>query len=326
MSKKFGLLVHGGAGVIRRGTLLPGLEADYRAGLREALDAGHAALAQGGSALDAVIAALVLLEDNPLFNAGRGAALNADGLCELDASIMDGRTLAAGAVAGLRHIRNPIRLARDVMERSPHVLMIGDGAERFAAEGDHPTVPNVYFQTERRREQLKEVQAAARLLPAHQTPPELDDNHAAPPSPEHKWGTVGCVALDASGHLAAGTSTGGMTNKKYGRVGDSPIIGAGTYAEDATCAVSATGHGEFFIRAAFARDVAARIAYGRSSLADAARAGIERVGAQGGTGGAIALDRSGNAALPFNTPGMYRGWRFNDGRDGVAIFGDETGP
>ena len=243
------------SGVIRRETLPPALEAEYRSGLREALDAGHAALAQGGSALDAVIAALVLLEDNPLFNAGRGAALNADGLCELDASIMDGRTLAAGAVAGLRHIRNPIRLARDVMERSPHVLMIGDGAERFAAEGDHPTVPNVYFQTERRREQLKEVQAAARALPAHQSPPELDDNHAAPPSPEHKWGTIGCVALDASGHLAAGTSTGGMTNKKYGRVGDSPIIGAGTYADNRDCAVSATGDGEYFIRAGVARSI-----------------------------------------------------------------------
>lgn len=326
MSQPFGLLVHGGAGVILRSTLPPELETAYRTALRTALAEGHAVLEKGGSALDAVAAAIVVLEDDPLFNAGRGAALNAEGLCELDASIMDGRTLAAGAVAGVKTIRNPIRLARDVMDRSPHVLLVGEGAERFARGLGHAEVANTWFQTERRREQLREVQAAAAGLAANQTPPELDDNHGAPPPGEHKWGTVGCVALDRSGRLAAGTSTGGMTNKKFGRVGDSPLIGAGTYAEDATCAVSATGHGEYFIRAGFARDVAARMAYAGESVETAAAAAIARVGALGGSGGAIALDAQGRIAAAFNTPGMYRGWRMSDGRDGIAIFQDEPAP
>jgi L-asparaginase / beta-aspartyl-peptidase len=324
MSKTFGLVVHGGAGLIVRETLPPALEAEYRTALQGAMDAGYEILNAGGSALDAVVAAIVLLEDEPLFNAGRGSALNAEGLCELDAAIMDGNTLSAGAVAGLRHVRHPIRLSRDVMERSPHVMLIGDGAERFARELDHPVVPNKFFQTARRRHQLEEVQRAAEQLPSHLSPPEQDDNQVRIPSADHKWGTVGCVALDAAGHLAAGTSTGGMTNKKYGRVGDSPIIGAGTYAEDATCAVSATGHGEYFIRAGFARDVAARMAYGGRSVGEAAVAALRRIGALGGSGGAIALDASGSFATPFNTPGMYRGWKFSDGRASVSIFPDDS--
>jgi beta-aspartyl-peptidase (threonine type) len=322
MSKTFGLVVHGGAGLILRETLSPGLEADYRTALQGALDAGHEILKAGGSAVDTVVAALVLLEDDPLFNAGRGSALNAEGLCELDAAIMDGSTLAAGAAAGLRNVQHPIRLSRDIMERSPHVMLIGDGAERFARELDHPIVPNEFFQTARRRHQLENVQRAAEQLPSHLSPAEQDDNQVPVASAENKWGTVGCVALDANGHLAAGTSTGGMTNKKYGRVGDSPIIGAGTYAEDATCAVSATGHGEYFIRAAFARDVAARMAFGGRSVGEAAAAALHRIGTLGGSGGAIALDASGNFATPFNTPGMYRGWKFSDGRTAVAIFPD----
>jgi beta-aspartyl-peptidase (threonine type) len=328
MPKTFGLAVHGGAGMILRETLPLALEAEYRAALQGALDVGQSILATGGGAMDAVVAALVLLEDDPLFNAGRGSALNAEGLCELDAAIMDGRTLSAGAVAGLRHTRNPIRVARDVIDHSPHVLLVGEGAERFARDQDHPRVPNEFFQTTRRRRQLEEVRRSAAHLPAHRSPPELDDNRAVLPLAEYKWGTVGCVALDATGHLAAGTSTGGMTNKKYGRVGDSPIIGAGTYAENATCAVSATGHGEYFIRAGFARDVAARMAYAGKSISEAASAALHRIGALGGSGGAIALDAAGRLATPFNTPGMYRGWWFSDGRASVAIFpdGDEAVP
>jgi len=312
------IALHGGAGVILRADMSVDLEAEYRTTLAAALDAGHEVLAAGGSALDAVTAAVVLLEDSPLFNAGHGAVLNAEGECELDAAIMDGRTRAAGAVAGVRHIRNPIKLARDVMERSPHVMLIGAGAERFANTLGHATVPNDYFITARRRAQW---QRARELESRRQDTTFWEEKVRLEAPDDRKFGTVGAVALDRHGNIAAATSTGGMTNKKFGRVGDSPIIGAGTYADNRTCAVSATGHGEYFIRAVVAHDIAARMAHRGESLAEAANAAIAGVGELGGTGGVIAVDTHGNVALPFNTPGMYRAWRKSSGESAVEIFG-----
>ena len=328
-SRTFGLVVHGGAGVIVRDKLSPELEAQYRTELAKALDAGYAVLAAGGSALDAVVAAIKPLEDSPLFNAGKGAVLNADGRCELDASIMDGRTLAAGAVAGVSRIKNPITLARAVMEQSPHVMFTGVGAERFAEQvGGIEFVPNEYFQTERRREDLRRAQEKEKQERNRRSALGLPDSPLfSPPNPsdspdrEHKWGTVGCAALDQQGNLAAGTSTGGLTNKKFGRVGDSPIIGAGTFAGNTTCAVSATGHGEYFIRIGVARDIAAQMEYKGASLAQAAEASLAKVAALGGDGGVVAIDRDGRVAMPFNTPGMYRGFRLSTGSSGVEIFG-----
>lgn len=316
-AQPYGLVIHGGAGVIERADMTPEREAEYRARLADALHAGYAVLDRGGSATEAVVAAINLMEDSPLFNAGKGAVLNADGLCELDASIMDGRTSAAGAVAGVHRIKNPITLARAVMEKSEHVMFTGEGAERFAEKiGGIDFVPNEYFQTERRREELKRAQEKERQAPPKKSAalPNGDDR-------ERKWGTVGCVALDRDGNLAAGTSTGGMTNKKFGRVGDSPIIGAGTYASNATCAVSATGHGEYFIRIGVARDIAAQMEYRGAKLADAAEATLAKVARLGGDGGVICLDRAGNVAMPFNTPGMYRAFRLSSGAGGVEIFG-----
>ena len=298
----FGLAVHGGAGALLRRDIGPARERAYRHALKTALDSGYAVLWGGGEALDAVMAAVRVLEDSPLFNAGRGSAVNADGICELDAAVMDGRTLAAGAVAGLQHIRNPILLARAVMERSGHVMMFGTGAERFAQETGFELVANATFQTPERRREMEEARR----------------REGGEPS---KWGTVGCVALDRKGGLAAGTSTGGMANKKFGRVGDSPIIGAGTYADAATCAVSATGHGEYFIRAVAAREVSARMEHRGEPLAEAAAAAIAKVGGLGGKGGLIAIDRLGNIAMPFNTPGMHRGFRLSGGRAVTAVFG-----
>lgn len=329
-----GLVIHGGAGVIERAALSPELEQQYRAELQRALNAGYAVLDQGGTAVDAVVAAIQVLEESPLFNAGRGAVLNADGLCELDASLMDGRDRAAGAVAGVQHVRSPIALARDVMQRSEHVMLAGEGAERFAEQVGHELVPNEYFQTPRRREQLDRArsreQAEAQLAPGgaaarvHFVSVDENDDLARLDANDRKFGTVGCAALDRHGHLAAGTSTGGMTNKKFGRVGDSPIVGAGTYADDATCAVSATGHGEYFIRTVVAHDIAAQIAYAGTSLEQAAQATLDKVGALGGAGGVIAIDRHGRIAMPFNTPGMYRAFRLSDGRSGVHLFADEA--
>lgn len=299
--------------------LSPELEGQYRAELRKSLDAGYAVLAAGGTALDAVVAAIKPLEDSPLFNAGKGAVLNADGICELDASIMDGRTLGAGAIAGVQRVKNPITLARAVMEKSPHVMLTGPGAERFAEQiGGIELVPNEYFQTERRREDLKRAQEKEKQSRGGKVADRGSDSAEA----EQKWGTVGCAALDQHGNLAAGTSTGGMTNKKFGRVGDSPIVGAGTYANNATCAVSATGHGEYFIRIGVARDIAAQLEYKGSTLEAAAAASIAKVGKLGGDGGVICIDRQGNIATPFNSPGMYRGWRLSTGATAVAIFGD----
>jgi len=311
LSSPFALVIHGGAGVIERDQLSAEEEQAIRSELDAALEAGRRILADGGSALDAVEAAVVALEESPRFNAGKGSVYNADGQHELDASIMEGQTRRAGAVAGVETIRNPVRLARAVMEESPHVMMIGAGAERFAdTQPQIERVANDWFDTDTRRAQLDQEQARERS--------EANDQGLR----GKYFGTVGAVALDAHGNLAAATSTGGMTNKRYGRVGDSPLIGAGTWADE-RCAVSGTGWGEFFIRNAVAHDVAARVAYGSYSLADAADAVImQRVPELGGDGGAIAVGRDGNIAMPFSTAGMYRGWIATDGSRGTAIFRD----
>jgi beta-aspartyl-peptidase (threonine type) len=314
----FGLVVHGGAGVILRQDLSPELESQYRAKLNESLAAGYAVLERDGTSLDAVVAAIKVMEDSPLFNAGHGAVMNAEGVCELDASIMDGSTQDAGAVAGVQHVRNPIVLARDVLEHTPHVMLTGDGAEALARQLGYEFVPNEYFHTGRRRRQLELARELERQTAQARQPQErvtfatVDDN---------QHGTVGCAALDRRGNLAAGTSTGGMTNKQYGRVGDSPIIGAGTYAKNATCALSATGHGEFFMRTAVAFNVSALMEYKGLSLGEAAVEAIRQMANLGGTGGLAAIDRSGNVAMPFNTPGMYRGCHVAGHPAVVEIFG-----
>jgi beta-aspartyl-peptidase (threonine type) len=315
---QWGIVIHGGAGVIRRETLSPEKEAAYRAKLTEALQAGHAILAQGGSSLDAVGAAIRIMEDSPLFNAGKGAVFNHEGQNELDAALMDGKTLHAGAVAGVHHVKNPISLARKVMENSPHVMMVGDGAEAFAREQGVELVPAEYFRTEERWEQLQkalEKEKAAPGQPSSWLGPDRD-----PATGGNKFGTVGAVALDQAGNLAAGTSTGGMTNKRYGRVGDAPIIGAGTYA-NAHCAISATGHGEFFIRYTVAHDICARMEYLKLPLREAAHSVVmEELVKAGGEGGVIAMDDQGHVAMPFNSSGMYRGSMGEDGTPHVAIF------
>jgi len=288
------IVVHGGAGVWRK-ELTPERERASREAMTQALRAGESILKTNGSSLDAVEAAVRVLEDSPLFNAGKGAVLNSDGNAELDASIMEGAKQRAGAVAAVHRIQNPIGAARLVMEKSPHVLLVGDGAEKFAKEQGMKLVSPRYFITPFRQEQLKRVQEQAKQRPSAALR-EID-----------AIGTVGAVALDTRGNLAAATSTGGMVNKKFGRIGDSPIVGAGTYADNATCAISATGHGEFFIRAAVAHNVSALMKYKHLKLAEAAAEGLKGAKDLGGTGGLIALDAAGNVAMPFNTEGMFRG-------------------
>ncbi|MBU2047502.1 isoaspartyl peptidase/L-asparaginase family protein [Stenotrophomonas rhizophila] len=308
------LVIHGGAGV-ERGDLSPAEEKAARAALQQALLKGHAALAAGKPALEAVTAAITVLEDDPTFNAGKGAVFTHDGRNELDASLMDGATLKAGAVAGVQRVRNPILLAEAVMQHSAHVMMVGQGAEAFASSQGIPLVDPSYFRTDKRWQQL---QKALKEEASGQAHADLET--------ARHFGTVGAVALDKDGKLAAGTSTGGMTNKRYGRVGDSPIIGAGTYA-DAGCAVSGTGWGEYYIRTAAAHDICARMQYLKQGPVDAGRAVInERIPALGGDGGAIVLAADGRAATPFNTQGMYRGWIAADGVPHVAIFASETLP
>ena len=311
------LVIHGGAGVERAG-LSAAEEADARRALEAALRAGHAQLEAGKPALDAVAAAIRVLEDAPQFNAARGAVFTHDGRNELDAAIMDGASGRAGAIAGVHRVRNPIVLARAVMEHSKHVMMVGVGAEAFAAEQGVELVDPSYFRTDKRWQQLQHALAADAKAQASNTPLELPG--------KAYFGTVGALALDAQGKLAAGTSTGGMTNKRYGRVGDAPIIGAGTWA-DARCAVSGTGWGEFYIRAAAAHEICARVRLAGQPLARAADGVINRdVPAAGGEGGAIALGADGSVALPFNTEGMYRGWIGADGVPHVAVFRDEALP
>jgi len=292
----WGLVLHGGAGVITRAKLTPEREAAIRADLERALRAAYAVLQRGGSSVDAVPAAITILEDSPLFNAGKGAVFTHDGINELDAAIMNGRAHTAGAIAGVRTIKNPILLAKAVMDNGRYVMLSGSGAEQFAATAGIEIVDPSYFRTEERWQELQKA---------------IDEDH---------YGTVGAVALDRTGALAAGTSTGGLTNKRYGRIGDSPIIGAGTYADD-DCGVSATGHGELFIRYTVAKDICARMEYTHVSLAQAADEVVmhELVEAHG-DGGVIALDADGHWTLPFNTPGMYRGYITDDGVPHVDIF------
>ncbi|MEZ5531310.1 MAG: isoaspartyl peptidase/L-asparaginase [Steroidobacteraceae bacterium] len=303
----YSIAIHGGAGTLPRALMTSSQESAYRAGLAAALDAGYAVLDLGGTSLDAVTAAVRMLEDDPLFNAGRGAVLTHEGTVELDASIMDGRTLAAGAVAGVRHVRNPVDLARAVMEHSPHVMLIGAGAEEFALARGMALVPNDHFLTDTRKAQLGRVLAG----------------DARPANELSALGTVGAVARDRAGNLAAATSTGGMTGKRHGRVGDTPIIGAGTYADNAMCAVSATGHGEYFIRAAVAHDICARVAYGGLTLAAAADAVVlDRLQKMGGEGGIIAIDAQGGVVTSFNSEGMFRGARTSGGTREISIYRD----
>lgn len=300
------IAIHGGAGTLSRAHISAEQERAYHAALQQVLLAGQAVLAQGGTAMEAVCEAVRLLEDCPLFNAGHGAVFTAQATHELDAAVMDGATLAAGAVAGVSRIRNPVQAARAVMQNGQHVLMVAEGAERMAQEAGLATVEPSYFSTPARHAQLLAAQA-------RQAGVVLDHDGAAALAGRaidegRKMGTVGAVALDAHGHLAAATSTGGMTNKLPGRLGDSPLIGCGTYADDRTAAVSCTGHGESFIRVAAAHDVCARMAYGGASLEAATHAVVhEALPAVQGTGGLIAVDRQGNVCLPFNTEGMYRG-------------------
>ncbi|MBK5912354.1 beta-aspartyl-peptidase [Rhodothalassium salexigens] len=311
----YAFAIHGGAGTITRDKLTADLEADYRAKLGEALAAGQAVLADGGAATDAVIAAIQVMEDSPLFNAGRGAVYTAEGRNALDASIMDGRTLNAGAVADISRVKSPIALAARVMTDSPHVMLAGEGAEQFARDQGQEMVSPLYFYTERRFQQILQVRGEDKEAVL------LDHDGDDRPS---KYGTVGAVALDKHGNLAAGTSTGGMTNKMYGRIGDSPIIGAGTYANNASCAVSATGHGEYFIRATVARDICALMEYADLSLAEAAdRMVMDKLVKMGGDGGIISVDHAGNVALVFNTPGMYRA-SVREGEDAIiGIYKDD---
>jgi beta-aspartyl-peptidase (threonine type) len=324
--KRFKLVVHGGAGTILKSRMTPEREAAYRAKLTEALQAGHAVLKNGGRSLDAIEATIKVLEDSPLFNAGKGAVFTSEGTNELDAAIMDGATLKAGAVAGVKRIKNPITLARLVMEKSPHVMMVGEGAEIFARQNGIEWVDPKYFYTEERYKQLEE----AKRKEKQQTEPANKPDAGKPDrktgsliTDDRKFGTVGAVALDRNGDLAAGTSTGGMTNKKFGRVGDAPIIGAGTYANNQTCAVSATGHGELFIRSVVAHDISALMEYRGLSLKEAADLVVmNKLVKIGGEGGIIAIDKDGNIAMPFNSAGMYRGFIDADGKVVVEIFKD----
>jgi L-asparaginase / beta-aspartyl-peptidase len=301
----YAIAIHGGAGAVPRATLSPEREQRYRAGLEAALEGGYAVLERGGSSLDAVTAAVRILEDDPSFNAGRGAALTRAGAAELDAAVMDGRNLRAGAVASVRHVKNPVELARRVMEKSRHVLLVGGGAEEFALEEGFGLVPNLYFRTPERQSQLEHEQRGERV------------SDLVPPG----HGTVGAVACDRDGNLAAATSTGGMTNKRPGRVGDSPIIGAGTYAKNGVCAVSATGHGEYFIRAVAAHHVCAAVEY-RSLTLEVAIAELlhDILRGLGGDGGLIGVDRGGHIVMDFSTEGMYRGARDSSGRSEIAIY------
>ncbi len=325
-SPRLGFMIHGGAGVIRRGDLTPEREKEYRAKLEEALIAGYKALQAGRSALDAVEIAIKIMEDSPLFNAGKGAVFTADGKNELDAAVMNGKDLMAGAVAGLHRVKNPISLARAVMEKSSHVMMIGDGAETFAKQTGIELVEEKYFWTQERWDGLQKViqrekekekqQEKDKKAPTKQVSaidPDLE--------PVNRFGTVGAVALDKEGNLAAGTSTGGMTYKKYGRVGDVPVIGAGTFANNQTCAVSATGDGEYFIRLSVAKDISAIMEYQAQPIQSAADRVVQtKLENLGGKGGIIGIDKFGNMAISFNSEGMYRAYIDKNGKSVIDIY------
>jgi beta-aspartyl-peptidase (threonine type) len=315
----YAIVIHGGAGTISKANLTDEQLKQYRAKLTEAVNAGYKILDDGGSSIDAVQAAINVLEDSPLLNAGRGAVYTWDGKHEMDASIMDGSTMNAGAVAGVSHIEHPIDLARAVMEKSEHVMLAGAGAEEFALTQGFKLVPANTFDTEHRYQQLQD--AKAKIAAAEKKDYQAKVN---PLDRDYKFGTVGAVALDKQGNLAAATSTGGMTAKRFGRIGDSPIIGAGTYAENGVCAVSATGWGEYFIRYHVTGDICARVKYLHKSIIEAADEVInQRLIGAGGTGGVIAIDQRGNIATPFNTEGMYRASRKNGEDPLVMIWRDQ---
>ena len=308
---KFGIAIHGGAGTILRSQMSPEKEKEYTAGLLSSLEAGNKILESGGHSMDAVEAAIRVLEDNPLFNAGKGSVFTHDGKHEMDASIMDGKTLEAGAVAGITGLKNPITLARIIMEKSGHVLLCGEGAAEFARKMNLPFESDEYFYTQQRYDQLLEI------IDSEKTQMDHSDKS------EKKFGTVGAVALDMQGNLAAGTSTGGMTNKRYGRAGDSPIIGAGTYANNNTCAISCTGHGEYFIRAVVAYDISCLMEYKGLTLEQACDEVVnKKLVTIGGEGGLIAMDAQGNICLPFNSEGMYRGMKKSGDDFVVRVYKD----
>ncbi|MFC3032371.1 isoaspartyl peptidase/L-asparaginase family protein [Pseudoalteromonas fenneropenaei] len=312
------IAIHGGAGTIEKAKFSAEQEAAYRAKLQEAVEAGYKVLEQGGASLDAVTAAITIMESSPFFNAGKGAVYTFNGEHELDASIMDGKTRAAGAVAGVKHIEHPILLAKEVMQNSVHVMLSGQGAEEFAKQQGIAMVENSLFDTPARLEALKKAKEKLEQAKSHTK--DYQAAHQALPS-AYKMGTVGAVALDAQGNLAAGTSTGGMTAKRFGRVGDSPVIGAGTFADNHSCAVSATGHGEYFIRYNVASDICARVAYQGKSIEQAGKEVIHDVLAPiGGTGGVIIIDNKGNISMPFNTEGMYRASKHSAATTYVGIF------
>ena len=315
------IAIHGGAGTISKSKMTPEKRAQYEAKLNEAVSTGYKLLEAGKTSQEAVIAAVQILENSPLFNAGKGAVYTFDGHHELDASIMDGKTLNAGAVAGVKTVKNPIVLAQKVMNKSVHVLLSGDGAEAFAKKEGLEQVENSYFDTERRYKALqkakKKLAEKERELKDFQAAHETLDDH-------YKFGTVGAVALDKHGNLTAGTSTGGMTAKRFGRIGDSPIIGAGTYANNESCAVSATGHGEYFIRYHVAADICARMQYQGISVEEAANTVInKKLKEAGGNGGVVVIDYKGNVTMPFNTSGMYRASMSSNGTSYVGIFREE---
>ncbi len=308
MNHKIAIAIHGGAGTILRSTMTPDLQTQYEEGLRAALDAGYSILEAGGSSLDAVAAAVASLEDFPLFNAGKGSVFNNAGNHEMDACIMNGKNLEAGAVCGISNVKNPVFVARVVMEHSGHVLLSGKGAEDYARSMGMAFEQDDYFYTEQRYKQWQDAVAEDRV--------QLDHS-------DKKFGTVGAVALDVEGNLAAATSTGGMTNKKYGRIGDSPIPGAGTYANNDTCAISCTGHGELFIRAVVAHDISCLMSYKNLSLTDACDIVVhDKLVKIAGEGGLVAIDKKGNIYMPFNSEGMYRACRSNSGKYEVSIYKD----
>ncbi|MGJ1291951.1 isoaspartyl peptidase/L-asparaginase family protein [Sphingobacterium multivorum] len=320
-STKYMLVIHGGAGTIEKKFMTPEKEEAYTLALTAALQKGYEQIKAGKTSLDAVEAAINVLEDCPLFNAGRGAVFTHDGKNELDASIMDGKTLKAGAVAGVTTIKNPINAARAVMEKSAHVMMIGRGAELFAMENGCDTASAAYFFTQERWDQLQRTKREEETGRAAYTESEIRANRIAGISElDKKFGTVGAVALDKMGNLAAGTSTGGMTNKRYGRVGDSPIIGGGTYCNNQTAGISCTGWGEFYIREVAAHRVSSLIELKKMSVEQAVKQVIDEIGKMGGDGGIISLDKSGNVAMEFNTSGMYRGTVDEHGKISVHIY------
>lgn len=324
LKDKFVLVIHGGAGTILKSQMTPEKEKAYQEALNKALETGYAILKDGGSAMDAVEAAVRTMEDNPLFNAGKGAVFTNEGKNELDAAIMDGKTLAAGSVAGVTTIRNPITAARAVMEKSPHVMMTGKGAEKFAQQQGIEIVDPSYFYTEDRWKGLQRAKSedSTKMQQDH-TDTSKKVSLRQPENKDYKYGTVGAVALDRHGNLAAATSTGGMTNKKFGRVGDAPIIGAGTYANNATVAISGTGWGEYFIRLVMAKSISDMMEFGKVKLKTAADEMImKRLPALGGDGGLVAVDKNGNIAMPFCTEGMYRGYIKSDGKKEIRIYKD----